>query len=299
MESISASSSTQVGASSSQPGASSKPPAPSGSGRADGTKGTEPGDPVQTPAPTAGRCGSCATGQQEPWEDGPPGANTSPGISRAEAELIRRDVARQIKEHIAARGTVPGHWARWAEEKLCPKVDWRRELASAIRHAIFDVAGAVDYSYRRPSRRQGQVGNGKVIFPSLRCPVPSVAVVVDTSGSINDTMLSQALAEIAGILKSLGQKEGIHVLAVDAVVHDCRRVFRPEQVQLLGGGGTDMRKGLDAVQRLRPRPEVCVVITDGHTPWPDRPPQRMKVIIVLTGDGKSPEWARTVKIDRR
>ncbi|MEM2615663.1 MAG: VWA-like domain-containing protein [Thermoplasmatales archaeon] len=178
-------------------------------------------------------------------------------------------------------------------------MDWRRELASAIRHAISDVAGAVDYSYRKPSRRQGQVGNGKVIFPSLRRPVPSVAVVVDTSGSISDEMLAQALAEISGILRGLGQREGVHVLAVDAAVQSCRRVFRPEQVQLTGGGGTDMRVGLAAAEKLRPTPQVCIVVTDGYTPWPDRPPQRMKVIIVLTGDGKSPEWARTVKIDRR
>ena len=210
--------------------------------------------------------------------------------------MIRRDVARQIMEHSQARGNVPGHWTRWADEKLRPKIDWRKELASAVRHAVADVAGASDYSYRRPSRRQGQVGNGKVILPSLRRPVPSVAVVVDTSGSIGDAMLSQALAEISGILKSLGQREGVHVLACDAEVQACRRVFRPEQVQLAGGGGTNMGAGLEAAAKLKPTPQVAVVITDSYTPWPDTAPRGMKVIVALTGEGKTPEWAKTIKI---
>lgn len=296
-ESSSSSSSVQPGNSSSQPGAASQPPAGPGESRAGGQDGSQSGDGAQTPAPGAGRCGSCATGVQEPWEEGPPGEGASSGISRAESELIRRDVARQIQEHSKSRGNVPGHWARWAEEKLRPRVDWRKELASAVRHALADTAGASDYSYRRPSRRQGQVGNGKVVLPSLRRPVPNVAVVVDTSGSVDDTMLSQALAEVSGILKALGQREGVHVLACDSQVQACRRVFRPEQVQLAGGGGTDMCAGLAAAEKLHPRPQVCIVITDGYTLWPEQPPRGMKAVVALTGDGKTPEWAKTIKIN--
>jgi len=296
-ESTSPLASGQPSDSSAQPGVSSQPSvSPVSNGRADGQDGRESGGWTQTPVPGAGRCGSCATGQPEPWEEGPPSEGTSPGIGHAEAELIRRDIARQIKEHIQDRGTVPGHWARWAEEKLRPKVDWRRELAAAVRHAVADVAGASDYSYRRPSRRQGQVGNGDVILPALRRPVPSVAVVVDTSGSVSDTMLAQALAEVSGILKTAGQREGVHVLACDSQVHTCRKVFQPRQVQLTGGGGTDMGAGLAAVAKLRPAPQVAIVITDGYTPWPERPPHGTSVVVVLTGGGEAPAWAKAIQV---
>lgn len=252
---------------------------------------------IEPPLPGSGRCGSCATGQIAPWEDKPPSKGLSSGISLTEGELIRRDVARQIREHARERGRVPGHWVRWAEEKLHPKVDWRKQLASAVRFAAADASGATDYSYRRPSRRQGKAGNGDVIFPSMRCPVPTVAIVADTSGSISEKMLAQTLAEISGILKSLGQKEGIHVLAVDQTVEFCRRVFRPQQIQLVGGGGTDMGVGLETAARLKPLPQLGIVITDGHTPWPSRPPRGMKVIVVLSGDGTTPDWANVIKIN--
>jgi len=288
----------QPSGTSGQPGPSSQHPTSPGESSEGGSSGGEHGDQAQTPAPGAGRCGSCATGQQEPWEEGPPDSS-SPGTSRAEGELIRRDVARQIVEHSRTRGDVPGHWSRWAEEKLRPKVNWRRELAAAIRHAVSDVAGAVDYSYRKPSRRQGQVGNGKVVLPALRRPVPSVAVVVDTSGSMDDTMLAQALAEVSGILKGMGQREGVHVLSVDAQVHACRKVFRTGQVQLTGGGGTDMGAGLSAVAKLRPVPQVAVVITDFYTPWPELPPKNVKVIGVALGSSNctnAPQWIKVVRV---
>ncbi len=298
--STSSPSSGKPAAPSGRPGVSSQPPAASvGDGSGGGADGRELGEArAQTPAPGAGRCGSCATGVREWWEDGPPGEGTPPGLTPGEAELVRREVARQV-EAARSRGDIPGHWRRWAEEKLRPRVDWRRELAAAVRHALADAAGASDYTYRRPSRRQGQVGNGKVIFPALRQPIPRVAVVVDTSGSVSDQMLARALAEVAGVLKASGQREGVHVLAVDATVQACRRVFRPEQVELAGGGGTDMGEGLAAAEKLRPRPQVAVVITDGYTPWPAEPPWGIRTVVVLVGGGTAPGWAKTIRIDER
>jgi predicted metal-dependent peptidase len=122
-----------------------------------------------------------------------------------------------------------------------------------------------------------------------------VAVVVDTSGSITDTMLAQTLGEVSGILRGLGQREGVHILAVDEAIHTCHRVFRPKQVQLAGGGGTDMGAGLEAAAQLRPAPQVAVVVTDGETPWPDQPPCGMKVVVALFG-GQAPKWAKAVRI---
>jgi hypothetical protein len=52
-------------------------------------------------------------------------------------------------------------------------------LAAEVRSAVAAVAGKVDYTYRRPSRRAHL--NPEVVLPTLRRPIPDVAIVCDTS----------------------------------------------------------------------------------------------------------------------
>src|SRR5204863_9775857 len=121
--------------------------------------------------------------------------------------------------------------------------------------------------------------------------------VCDTSGSMADGLLAQVLTEVQGILRGVGvHADGVRVLACDAAVHTARRVTSARQVELVGGGGTDMGTGIEEAGRGRPRPGVIVVLTDGFTPWPAGPPTRARVIVGLL-DSRAPEpppWARTI-----
>ena len=186
---------------------------------------------------------------------------------------------------------------RWAEEVLSPQVNWRKVLAAELRRAVFEVSGAVDYSYRRPSRRSAVAGN--VVLPALRRPVPEVAVVCDTSGSMTDVLLAMVLAEVEGLLKALGLARQVRVLACDYAVAPAQRVSSARQVQLVGGGGTNMGAGIEAAAALRPRPAVTVVLTDGYTPWPSAPPKGMRVVVGLLGPRApdAPVWARAVRVE--
>jgi predicted metal-dependent peptidase len=175
-------------------------------------------------------------------------------------------------------------------------VNWRTVLRSAIRRAMADVAGRVDFNYRRPSRRASALP--QVILPSLRQPLPRVAVVIDTSGSMSDLMLAQVLGEVSGLLTSLGvARDRLHVVCCDATAFEAQRVLNSAEVRLLGGGGTDMGAGLAAAAELRPRPDLIIVLTDGHTPWPHRPPGRAKVVVGLMDPaGSVPDWAASVAV---
>jgi len=191
---------------------------------------------------------------------------------------------------------VPAGLLRWASGVLEPRVDWRRALAAELRKAVADTSGAVDYSYRRPSRRA--VAAGDVVLPALRRPVPDVAVVCDTSGSMTEDLLAASLAEVEGLLRALGLARQLRVLACDAAAAPARRISSVRQVELTGGGGTDMGAGIAAASALRPRPAVTVVLTDGFTPWPDGPPRGMRVVAGLLGDDapEAPGWARAVRV---
>ena len=235
-------------------------------------------------------CGSGADGFGRPWQSGQPAV-----LPPWQARLLQRLVAQQVLAGKQA-GDVPAGMLRWAADVLAPKVDWRRALAAELRKAVADTAGAVDYSYRRPSRRAAAVGN--VVLPALRRPVPEVAVVCDTSGSMSDDLLAASLAEVEGLLGALGLARSLRVLACDTAVGPARRVTSARQVELVGGGGTDMGAGIAAASALRPRPAVIVVLTDGYTPWPDASPRGSKVVVGLLGDEApdAPDWARAIRV---
>jgi predicted metal-dependent peptidase len=237
-------------------------------------------------------CGSGADGQPRDGERaGGPG-----GLDPWQADLLRRQVAQDVVRAGQEPGTVPAGLLRWAREALAPTVDWRRLLAAELRQAVADVAGAADYSYRRPSRRAAAVPG--VVLPALRRPVPELAVVCDTSGSMTGELLAMALAEVEGLLRALGLSRRLRVLACDAAAGPARRITSARQVELTGGGGTDMGAGIAAAYALRPRPAVTVVLTDGYTPWPSAAPKGMRVIAALLGpDARdAPSWVRSVRV---
>jgi predicted metal-dependent peptidase len=247
-------------------------------------------NPDQKPAGTWLDCGSGADGQPRPDQG-------SPNQPEWQADLVRRQVAQEIVSHGKTAGKVPAGLLRWAQDVMEPKVNWRSVLKAELRRAVAEVSGAVDYSYRRPSRRASVSGN--VVLPALRRPVPQIAIVCDTSASMTDDLLAGALAEVDGLLRALGLARQVRVLACDTAVETAQRVSSARQVQLTGGGGTDMVAGIAAAIALRPRPAVTVVLTDGYTPWPALAPKGTRVLVGLLGleAPDAPPWARSVRVE--
>jgi predicted metal-dependent peptidase len=254
-------------------------------------------------------CGSGAHGRPRVHDlvasagdpDGDAGADVSIGIDPLEAVSIRHQTAAAVlASDQKSPGRVPAGLRRWAGDALQPVVDWRREFATLIRRAAYESSGKVDYRQGRRNRRAA--ARPELILPGLIRPVPSVAVVIDTSGSIDAGDLSTAVAEIDGITAAIGARQRrVTVFAVDAEVQAISRAARGRDIELAGGGGTDMGRGLDAAAALRPRPHVIVVLTDGWTPWPNRPPAGARVIVGLIGSDAAesdtvPAWARPLRI---
>jgi predicted metal-dependent peptidase len=246
----------------------------------------------------SGGCGSVAHGHKESHELPGAGNDKVPaGVSKAEAELIRQKVAQDVESAAKTRGTVPGWLERWARERLKSKVDWRRVLTAYIRRACGEVQGAMDYTYQKLGRRSSALPD--FVLPALRAPNPQIAVVVDTSGSMSEKELSQALAEIAAVLES-GGRRGVTVLSCDAAVHTTQKVFKAADVKLGGGGGTDMTIGIQAAIDLKPQPHVVILVTDGETPYPAAP-TKVPLIVALTqakpGYATPPSWAKVVIVE--
>ena len=241
-------------------------------------------------------CGSGADGIARAHEL-PPDAEA--GVDRHDAREIRRTVAIDYTEHAGRRGDSPGDAWRWARQILEPTIAWEPLLAQAVRRAVGWAAGRGDYTYSRPSRRASSVRG--IVLPGMRRPVPRVSMIIDTSASVDDGLLGRALGEVDGALAALGIAGGdVTVYSCDAAVHTVQAVRRARDARLGGGGGTDLRVGLAAVEGQRPRADVVVVFTDGETPWPPQPQPACAVIVALLGRRRdhlqpTPAWAVRVE----
>jgi predicted metal-dependent peptidase len=253
------------------------------------------GDQVEPPAIVIANCGAGCDGHSSD-SDARIGPALTAGLSGSEALLLRRRVAEAIMAAGKQSGIVAGGWQRWAEATLRPKLHWRKLLSAAIRSAVAAVSGAADYSYSRPSRRQVP----RVVLPSMQRPLPRVAIIVDTSGSVNEVALQRSWSEVHGCLRTLGVRRDL--LTVFAADVDAHRLTGPprRQMALLGGGGTNMATAIETALASAARPDLVVVITDGLTPWPVSKPTRPVIVALLPSGMRpppAPSWARTVEID--
>ena len=160
-------------------------------------RGRIPNPQSLIPLPTGG---SAADGQPRPWEDGPP-SQEHPGLAEHDQNLVEAAVAKAIEQYQEqrGRGSVPGGLARAAAELLHPKVDPARELLAKVKYAVGCTSGFGDFTYRKPNRRQPQ---GGALLPAHVKPIPRVTVIVDTSGSMEQSDLALALGVIGNALRS-------------------------------------------------------------------------------------------------
>lgn len=209
--------------------------------------------------------GSGVHGEDRPWEV----EGGQQVLSNIQLEMMGRSVAQQMRQH-EQWGDLPGGWQRWAEQKLKPKVDWRRQLRHRLRTAINTGLGnRMDYTYRRPSRRQAVYD--PILPPSLSGDTSArLACVVDTSGSIGARQLGQAVAEVMRLLTEFQMP--VTVIPCDVKVYEPIRVATTNDLfklrELPGGGGTNMIVGMEAALQQQPKPDAVIVLTDGYTPYP-------------------------------
>lgn len=246
----------------------------------------------------ADNCGSGAHGVRQPWEDGDPTSSGVEGVSPADWSDVKRLTAQDVLKVKKSRGTVPGGWEEWAEEILRPpRIPWDVELAGGLRWAISHVAGHVFHSYCRPSRRQSAYK--RIVFPVMRKPLPFICAIGDTSGSMDRQDLALVRGTVEDICHAMSAR--VAFLATDAEVHGgVQMVHGARQMRLLGRGGTNMAVGIEyAMTKLKPRPDVIVVITDCETPWPSERPAA-RVIVCAVGEAPRvdaiPSWARVIHV---
>jgi predicted metal-dependent peptidase len=230
-------------------------------------------------------------GQPEPKEE-PGGARQPPPLSDSERQNL--DVQWQQRLAGAAQqalqaGKLGGAMARMVDHFLQPQLPWRMLLARYMTTMARD-----DYSYMRPSRREGAA-----IFPSLRSAQLEIVVALDTSGSVSDEEIAQCVAEINALKGQMRAR--ITLLACDAeLAEDGPWIYEPWEDfstphEFTGGGGTSFKPVFEYVESHMQQHDLLVYFTDAEGDFPERMPP-YPVIWLVKGKGKVP-WGQRIQLN--
>lgn len=190
------------------------------------------------------------------------------GLGEVERKELQSEVESAIRQGQMLAGKTGGDTPRAFKELTTPTVDWEEQTRQFMTE---QAVGKELSTWRKPNRRWLQYDE---IMPSTFSErLRSVAVVYDTSGSIDAELLSVFSSELVSIC-NVCRPEQIHLIVCDAKVHshDVYGEYDYEKIKqrrdFRGGGGTDMRCALDYINQNGIDPQVVVVLTDGYTPWP-------------------------------
>lgn len=211
-------------------------------------------------------------------------AEQNEALAQAKVEIIR---AAQVAK---SQGRLPGSMASWVEEIKHPKVPWQEVLRDYLTAHARD-----DYSWNKPNKRYADTG---FILPSLRnFRCGTIAVAIDTSGSIGQTEFDQFMGELRSIVESM-KPEKLIVIQCDASVQDYREIDAAEldgKMQLCGGGGTSFIPVFERIEQEGEEPACLVYLTDAHGTFPDNAPS-YPVMWAVTTDKQVP-FGTQIKVE--
>ena len=220
---------------------------------------------------------------QAPWEDLLPGmadgsgdgSESSDQEGAASGKLSPKEIEEMAQEwkeivieaaHVAKqKGQLPAGLERLVDDLNTPKVPLYALLEQFVNEVVRD-----DYNELLHDRRYVQHG---IYLPDMYSEGCTVAVAIDTSGSIGAQEIQAFVSETLGILRSKNVRS-IRLFACDAdiTLDTTLNAWDPVPEDFPGGGGTDFRPIFEALEDSPTRPACLVYLTDLYGSFPDDPP---------------------------
>ena len=188
--------------------------------------------------------------------------------------------------------------------KELPRVEtpWEQIFRSVVQTAFQE---AIHKNYSRPSRRwlalerdyYSRAGVNLPFAPdAIRKRGTRLAVALDTSGSIDESLLGRFLAEIAAMCAF--NQRNLVLLIGDAAVHKIAEIDWRDvsgelaRIKYTGGGGTDFRPVIKAAAEFNP--DALVYLTDLYGETGDAPD--FSVIWATHGIAGDAPWGEQIKL---
>ena len=202
-------------------------------------------------------CDPSGTGEVMDAPAGGDDASGPPPGGVADEEQDWDEAMHQALSLAKAQGKAPGGIEETVRGAHAGALDWR----SLLRRFMTDAAKS-DYSWSVPNKRFIDSG---LYLPSIRSEgMDAIAVIVDTSGSVDTDALAAFWSEVREAAAEI-RPERVIVLQVDAMVQDAAEYAPddlPDEIVVKGRGGTDFRPGFEWLDEHDVRPAVCLYFTD-------------------------------------
>ncbi len=207
--------------------------------------------------------------------------NSSDAAQKAvrEADMTLMAAAREALR----MGDMPAGLMRLIKRRLTPCLGWR-ELLARFMEQVCDS----DYSWTVPNRRYL---HQDLYLPSRReARLPSVALAVDCSGSVDERLLARFAAELSVIIADHDAELAVfyHDIEVTGIEYFSRADL-PLQLSPAGGGGTDFRPVPGTVESAGISPSCLIWFTDMECDrFPEEPSYPVLWVVPEGTDGKPP-----------
>lgn len=221
-----------------------------------------------------------------------------PKLSDAEKQQIRDEIKEAMLAAAATvdgAGNLPAGVKRLIQDLTEPKMNWRELLRMQLESTIKS-----DYTWMRASRKGWHMD---AVMPGRnQDPMIDIAVALDASGSISESMLKDFLSEIQGIMDSFPAYK-IHVITFDTEAYnpaqyDSDNLDSICDYEVKGGGGTDFDCVYNYLKENEIEPKRLVMFTDGYPfgSWGDE--NYTETVFILHGTTSIvPPWGQYAYYD--
>ena len=205
------------------------------------------------------------------------------------------DAAESSAKRDTSVGNIPLGVQRYISSLKNATIDWRMLLNDFISLEVGD------YSFTPPDRRI----DGPFFMPDFNEMVEKeddpkeILFMIDTSGSVNSSQITQAYSEIKGALEQFTSLTG-YLGFFDYVVYEPQEFSSIEDILEIipkGGGGTNFFAVFEYVNNLENKPKAIIILTDGYARFPKESVRNgIPVIWVMNNDKVTPPWGEVARM---